>query len=278
MRLGAPLYDDTATPEAWIAALKRRQFRAAYCPLGVDASQTIREEYAQAAREADVVIAEVGAWCNPLSPNTEEAASGFALCVDSLRLADEIGARCCVNISGNQGAGAWDGPDPANLTDAAFDRVVASMQRIIDTAAPERADYCLEPMPWMYPHSVASYVSIIEAVDRDRFAVHFDPVNLLNSLEKHYASGELIREFVAKLGDRTRSVHAKDQKIDTALTLRLDEAPPGEGDLDFDSFLEALAGLDPDLPLLVEHLDSPEAYERAVGFLRERAAKLSLSL
>jgi len=278
MRLGAPVFDRTDTPERWIEAVQRNGYRAAYCPatLGTDDLQV--DQYAAAAREADIVIAEVGSWCNPLSPDRDEADAAFTKCIDSLRLADRIGARCCVNIAGNLGDGPWDGADAANLAPAAFDRVVESVQTIIDRAEPERADYCLEPMPWMLPHSADAYLSLIEAVDRERFAVHFDPVNLLNSVEKHFAHGALIDDFVTRLGGMIRSAHAKDQRIGTSLTLRLDEAEPGTGNLDFDAYLSALDRLDPDLPLMVEHLDSEEAYRRAVAFIRERARALSISV
>ena len=100
MRLGAPVDKSSGTPEEWIGALKRKGYRASFCPLPLDASGSLRFEYAAAAREAEIVIAEVGAWSNPLSRDTDEADRAFRKCVGALRMADEIGAACCVNISG----------------------------------------------------------------------------------------------------------------------------------------------------------------------------------
>ena len=42
--------------------------------------------------------------------------------------------------------------------------------------------------------------------DRPAAAVHFDPVNLVCSPQRLFANGELIREFIARLGPLIRSV------------------------------------------------------------------------
>ncbi|HKJ85467.1 MAG TPA: sugar phosphate isomerase/epimerase, partial [Spirochaetia bacterium] len=88
MRLGGHIVRTAGGPETWIAAIVAKGYRAAYCPLGTDASQAERGEYRAAAAEADVVIAEVGAWSNPLSGDREMAEAAYRKIVDSLRLAD----------------------------------------------------------------------------------------------------------------------------------------------------------------------------------------------
>ena len=61
MRLGGNIYDEAATPEDWVAAVKKASWRAAYCPLKPDADDATVAAYAKAAADADIVIAEVGA-------------------------------------------------------------------------------------------------------------------------------------------------------------------------------------------------------------------------
>ena len=61
MRLGGPVFEKCHDPDSWIAALKRLGYRAAYCPLGTEADDTQVRDYVQAAKAADIVIAEVGA-------------------------------------------------------------------------------------------------------------------------------------------------------------------------------------------------------------------------
>jgi len=69
MRLGGPVFDECSSPDEWIAALRRLGYGAAYCPLPSSADDSTVRAYADAAATANIVIAETGAWCNPISPN-----------------------------------------------------------------------------------------------------------------------------------------------------------------------------------------------------------------
>ena len=133
MRLGGPVFLSQTDPEKWIACLQSNGYRAAYCPVDSSASKTEIQAYAAAARQAGIVIAEVGAWSNPLSPDGETSRKALEHCQKQLALADEIGAVCCVNIAGSCGQ-VWDGPHPDNLTRSTFERIVVIVRQIIDHA------------------------------------------------------------------------------------------------------------------------------------------------
>ncbi|HET7559859.1 MAG TPA: TIM barrel protein, partial [Limnochordia bacterium] len=239
MRLGGPVVGGFADPERWISELRRRGYTAAYCPVDHRADAATVRAVANAAERAGVVIAEVGAWSNPLSPDEATRRSALAHCIAQLDLAERIGARCCVNISGSC-AEQWDGPHAANLTEATFERIVDSVRTIIDAVKPQRTCYTLETMPWAYPNSVESYARLIQAIDRPAFAVHFDPVNLISSPERYYDNAALIRAFVERLGPSIKSCHAKDIRLAGKLTVHLDEVRPGLGELDYAVLLTAL--------------------------------------
>ena len=277
MRLGAPIFETCADPDAWIAAVQRCGYRAAYCPVkpGTDAA-TIRA-YAEAAERADVVIAECGAWSNPLSADEDTRRAAIAKCQATLALADAIGARCCVNIAGSRGT-KWDGPHAADLTPETFDLIVQTVREIIDAVKPVRTFYTLETMPWMYPDSADSYLKLIRAIDRERFAVHLDVVNLICSPQRYFANAALIRECVAKLGPQIKSCHAKDIALADRLTVHLDEVRPGLGGLDYRTLLRELNGLDPDLPLMLEHLPNEHEYDQAASYVRSVARELGAGL
>lgn len=280
MRLGAPLLDAYETPEEWVDLLAAEGYSAALCPVGLDHEPADVERYAEAAEEAGIVVAEVGAWSNPLSADPDEAARSLAYCQKALALADRIGARCCVNIAGSPGP-VWGGPAAANFSPRTFNRIVKSVQAIIDVVRPQRTFFTLEVMPWIAPDSAESYLQLLEAVDRERFAVHFDAANLINDPRKYYNTGELITDFLRKLGPLVKSCHAKDIVIDADCppwTLRLFECRPGDGNLDWDTLLTELARLDPDLPLLLEHLDSAEDYRAASRHIREAALRNNVEL
>jgi sugar phosphate isomerase/epimerase len=165
MRLGAPLVQRDLDPGEWAAAVCAKGYRAAYCPLQPDASQADIAAYRRAAQQADIVIAEVGAWSNPLSPDPAVRHAALDKCKASLLLAERIDARCCVIIAGSRGE-KWDGPHPADLTEETFDLIVTTVRDIIDAVQPRQTVYALETMPWMYPDSLESYRHLIEAIDR----------------------------------------------------------------------------------------------------------------
>lgn len=277
MRLGGPIFTKHDDPEAWAAACRAKGYRAAYCPLGPGAADADCAAWSAAAARADVVLAEVGAWSNPLSPDAVEQAAAIDKCTKSLDLAERVGARCCVNISGSRGT-RWDGPHPLDLTEETFDRIVASVRGIIDAVRPRRTFYTLETMPWMYPDSAESYERLLAAVDRQAFAVHFDPVNLVASPQLYFRSADMIRDFLKRLGPRIRSCHAKDVRLADRLTVHLDEVRAGTGGLDYRAFLSAVAALDPDTPVMLEHLPSEADYDLAAAHLRQVAGAEGIGL
>lgn len=277
MRLGGPIFAKTDSPESWVKAVSSAGYRAAYCPVGPEADGGAVAAYAAAARKADIVIAEVGAWSNPLSPDAATAKAALEKCKASLALAERIGACCCVNIAGSRGR-KWDGPDAADLTDGTFDRIVAMVRDIIDTVKPTRSFYTLETMPWMYPDSPDAYLRLIKAIDRKAFAVHLDPVNLVSSPQRYFATGRLIEECFAKLGAHIKSCHAKDILLRDNLTVHLDEVRPGQGNLDYPAFLRGLNRLGADIPLMLEHLPHEDEYRTAAVHIRTVAAQEGISL
>jgi sugar phosphate isomerase/epimerase len=278
VRLGGPMFGTFNDPDSWIKAHQKLGYRAAYCPLKTDAALDLIKAYETAARKADIVIAEVGAWSNPLSPDTAMAQQAFKKCVDSLALAEAIGANCCVNISGSKNPTQWSGPHKDNLTDATFEQIVDVTRRIIDEVKPTRTYFTLEFMPWSYPDSVDSYLKILKAVDRKQCAVHLDPMNIIVSPRAYFDNGELIKDCFKRLGPHIRSCHGKDIILrEDVYTPQLVECRPGLGQLDYRTYLMELSKLK-DIPLMLEHLPSAEEYEKAAIYVRKVGSENSIIL
>lgn len=277
MRLGGPVHKKWTDPQAWAKEVAALNFRAALCPVPLDADDATVRAYAQAAAHAEIVIAEVGAWSNPLSQDEKTRGEALAKCKGALLMAEKIGARCAVNIAGSLGT-KWDGPDHRDMTPGTFDLIVQSVRDIIDSVRPKRTFYTLEPMPWMYPDCADSYLRLIRAIDRPAFAVHYDPVNIVTSPAGYYENGRLIREFIAKLGPHIRSCHAKDILLEPKFTVHLNEVRPGLGTLDYRTFLHELNRLDPEMPLIVEHLPDAEEYRLAAEHIRRVAREEGIPL
>lgn len=275
LRLGGQVFIENQQPETWAAAMHQAGFRAATCPFdGKDHHLT--QAYLDAAAKYDIVIAEVGAWSNPISTDETIAKQAIALCAERLQLADEIGARVCVNIAGSRGT-VWDSPHELNLTDDTFSLIVDTVRSIIDQVKPTRTKYALEMMPWAFPNNADSYAALLKAIDRPQFGVHFDPVNIINSPQTYYNSDALITDFIDKLGPYIVNVHAKDIYLQPKLTLHLDEVIPGRGNLRYDVLLKQLHKLQRDIPVMIEHLTTNEQYAEAAQYIRSVAERINIS-
>lgn len=276
MRLGAPLHNFDS-PESWVQAVKAAGYRAAYCPVKADTPLQDIRAYEKAANAADIVISEVGIWNNPISPDEAVRQQAIVFGQKQLALADEIGARCCVNIAGSRGA-QWDGPHPDNFTSETFDMIVETVQGIIDAVKPKRTFFTLETMPWIVPDSTESYLQLIAAINRPQFAVHLDPVNMISSPRLYFDNTAFLNDCFAKLGPYIKGCHAKDIIIRGHLTVHLDEVRPGLGTLDYRTLLRCMDQLaDKDVPFMLEHLPDAE-YGPAAAYIREIAAAENIAL
>jgi sugar phosphate isomerase/epimerase len=274
IRLGGQVFGEFKDPGEWIKAVKAKGYSAAYCPVEPGTDEIKVKAFEKAARDANILISEVGAWSNPISKNEKERTEAIKKCTDALALADLIGAGCCVNISGSRGA-QWDGPDPENLTQATFDLIVETTRKIIDAVKQTRTFFTLETMPWAFPDSPDSYLDLIKAIDRKQLGVHLDPVNMINSPRRYYNNGAFIKECFDKLGPYLKNCHAKDILLRGSLTVHLDEVLIGTGGLDYKVFLTELSKLK-NVPLMLEHLKTSEEFDKAAAGVRKVGASIGI--
>ncbi len=278
IKMGGPVFAKYSNPEEWISALYELNYKAAYCPVQPGVSSDEIKLYKNAAQKANIVIAEVGAWSNPIDPDEAKSKAAIEKCINALQLADEIGANCCVNISGSRNPEKWAGPHADNLTADTFDLIVDTSRKIIDAVNPKNTFYALETMPWAYPDSVDSYEKLIKAIDRERFGVHLDPVNLVVSPQVYFKNGEMISEAFKKLGPFIKSCHAKDiLLLEDELTPHLPEVRAGLGRLNYTVYLKELSKLKI-IPLMLEHLNTKEEYILAANYIRSVAEKNNIFL
>lgn len=272
IRLGGPIMQKFNSPEEWIRLHKEQNYSAAYCPVNNNAPDETIREYVDAANKADIIIAEVGVWNNPLDPDETKRKEAIDYCIKQLELAEKINARCCVNVSGSRNPEHWFGPHPDNLTNDTFDMIVETTRKIIDAVKPARTYYTLEPMPYIYPDSIESYQKLIDAIDRDAFAVHFDPVNLINSPQLYFNNTQFLEDFFKAFGTGIKSIHAKDTILRPDLTTHLDEVRPGLGTLDYIKLLELTSSFK-DLPFMLEHLETEEEYKLSAAYISQVAGE-----
>ncbi len=280
MRLGGPVFTKSNDPRELVQAHHQKGYRAALCPgyLNLDDTREIAA-VRQAFAAGDVVIAEVGAWCNPLSLVPEEARQNISYVAERLSLADEVGARCCVNIVGTWSNENWFGPDQKNYSKDFFDHAVSVSRQIIDHVNPKTTKMTFELMPYCFLDSAEEYMRFLKAVDRPAAGIHFDPVNCISSPRLYYNSTAFIESSLASFGNDVTSIHLKDIKIRSEpFSVMFDEVLIGTGQLDYVAIMKLFSRLPEDTPMLLEHLPAEADYDKAAAVVRDCAAKAGMDL
>jgi sugar phosphate isomerase/epimerase len=277
LRLGGPIFVKSDDPAVLAQAHRDLGYRAAYAPevkvSDTDRIQSIIQEF----NSRDVIIAEVGAWRNMLDPDPEKRQANMTYVEERLALADELGARCCVDIAGSYDPKVWFGPNPRNLSGEFIDATVDNCRRLIDAVKPTRTKFSIEMMPFNFPSGPDEYLELIKKVDREGFAVHLDVCNVMNSPERMYHNGDVIRECFHKLSRWIVSCHAKDLKWEEYVQVSLREVIPGRGDIDYKAYLKGLSELQADAPLMLEHLKTAEEYTEGRNYIKNVAQSMDLS-
>jgi len=277
LRLGGPIFLNSDDPGEQAREHHRLGYRAAYAPKvelkDKDGIKAIIKEFAA----QDVVLAEVGAWVNMLDPDPEKRRKNLAYVEERLALAEELGTRCCVDIAGSYDPKVWYGPNPGNLSQEFIDATIENCRRLIDAVKPRRTKFTIEMMPFNFPSGPDDYLKLLKGVDRTAFAVHLDVCNVMNSPERMYHNGAVIRECFRKLGPWIVSCHAKDLIWEEYVQVCLREVIPGRGQIDYKAYLSELAKLPVDAPLMLEHLKTDEEYDEGRHYINRVAQELGLS-
>ena len=177
----------------------------------------------------------------------------------SWELADRIGARCCVNILGARGP-RWDGAYKQNFTRETWQLGVQTIRQVIDAVNPKNTYFTIESIaPGCTRPDRTSTCACSRTSDRDRFAVHLDVFNWMTTPQRYFFNEEFVDKCFEKLGPFIKSCHLKDVRLEGEYTLRLRETCPGDGGIDLLHLIRTAECCDPDIPFIIEHLDSDEA-------------------
>ena len=133
-------------------------------------------------------------------------------------------------------------------------------------------------MPYSFPSGPDEYLKLLRAVDRKAFGVHLDICNVINSPQRMYNNGSVIRECFQKLGPSILSCHAKDLAWEDSYQVNFREVIPGRGQIDYRTYLAELSKVPSGAPLMLEHLTTAGEYEEARKYIARVAAGLGISL
>lgn len=275
MRIGINFVPPHETPEQWGDILLEKGYRATVFPVDYKAPVNVIDGYVKAAADRDIRIAEVGVWNSPNHPDPECAARAAQRCLEQFRLAEYVKADCCVNVSGAAGE-EWYYCYKENYSEELYLRNVEFVQELCDQVKPEYTSYALEPMQWMLPWSAKQYSQFLKDVDRNHCKVHMDICNWVKDSYSYTHQEELIGEAFGILGKDIVSCHIKDIRLKLGSCVILEEVPIGTGELRLNSYLKQINKLNPDMPVLIEHLKEMEEYDHAFKWLKERMQQSSI--
>lgn len=262
---------------------KRFGYTAAFCPDGKpgDAGRVnaVRKVFAA----AGVLIAEVGAWRNMMTPDPSARKANVEFVTSQLALADELGVKCCVDIAGSFDGNTLSGPHPKNLSKEFFDGTVENCRKIVDAVKPRIAKFAIEMKAWDLPDGPDSYLELIRAIDRNAFGVHIDICNIINSPARYYNNTALIHETFQKLGRWVLSCYAKDLRWVPQVNVNFTEVPPGQGGIpgqgggvDYRAYISEIGKLG--APLMMEHFNTNEEFQQGAQYIRKIAAGMGVAV
>ena len=275
MRLGGPVFSTSEDPQQLVNAHRKHGFSAAYTRRMDDKGK--RDELCAAYAEANIQISEIGAYgINILEIDPDLRQKNIDEICKQLAYADETGVRCCVIHGGSYQTGGWGQPNPENFSQRAFDETVKAVQKIVDQVQPTRAKLVMETEKYVFPDDPDIYLRLIKAIGRKGFGVHLDPINIVSSPKLLYENGAFVKECFAKLGPHIVSCHSKDVITAEKYPYHIGETYTGNGELSYGVYLTALAQLDEDIPLMLEHLNA-EQLPLARDFLFQKAEEVGVS-
>lgn len=257
------------SPKEWAAKHKALGLQTVNFPVCCDDGEDAIMAYKKAADEAGLTIAEVGVWRNTLAANPDERKRWIDYAIRQLRMADAIGAACCVNVVGTPYGPRWDGGYRDNFSRELWEMAVAMIRQIIDAVRPVHTKFCIESMPWMIPSSPDEYLHLIEDVDRAEFGTHLDVVNMITTPRRYFYNDEFLRECFETLHGTIVSCHLKDILLKPEYTFQLQECACGEGTLNIELYTQLASAETPRMPMIIEHLTTDEEYMASVRYVRE---------
>ena len=172
--------------------------------------------------------------------------------------------------------GPWT-PHPDNHLPENTDLLIETLKPIARKAQQEGVLLALETHVLSIMDPPEKCRDIVEAVGSDSLRLIMDAVNHFPGRHEVYNSADFLNRVFDAMGPIAPLAHLKDLKVSDGLVLHIDQAVPGEGQLDLGFMLERFDALHPDGYGLIEHLGM-EQIPRATANIRRIAAERGIDI
>ncbi|MCL6445966.1 MAG: sugar phosphate isomerase/epimerase [Alicyclobacillus sp.] len=236
-------------------------------------------------RDANLAIVAISGYTNIIHPDPEKREQNLRGLRTLIQFARDLGTPYVITETGTFNKDSDWVYDPKNGTEEAYQQVCGVITDLVKLAYDCGAEFLIEPYVNNVIGSVDQVLRLFADVNHRSLGLLMDPTNYFTEHNIGDMDGELNRMFNA-LGDKIRIAHAKDCKLaeDTsekhanidaseAHTFRgaggVELPAPGLGILNYDLYLQRLAKVQPNIPIIIEHLEEPDI-PRAKRFLDEK--------
>lgn len=244
-------------------------------------------------RDANLPVCCISAYTNIVHPDLGERKKRIGYLKEILRHARELGSPYVVSETGTFNVKSDWVHDPKNKTRAGYEDALTVISEIVKEACDCGAVFLVENYVNNVIGSVAEVQRLFSDVNHSSLGLLMDPTNYFDNANIDDIDGEINRIFNA-LADRIRIAHAKDckrtSKVEEKHVKNLDaseahtfrgagevELPaPGLGSLNYDLYLRRLSEKNPNVPLIVEHVDGESDIPRAKRFVDDKLKLLGV--
>ncbi len=239
-------------------------------------------------RDHDLPICAISGYTNIVHPDPDHRRKNVEYLKEIIRNARSFGTPYVISESGTFNPDSeWDS-DPHNRSEDAYDQVRSVLSELAQEAYDHGATFLLETYVNNVIGSVRETVRVFNDIRTPGLELLMDPTNYFDA--HNIDDMDLVlNEVFDTLGDRVRIAHAKDvaragaDKSEKHADIGDDDAlashtfrgvgeielpAAGLGALNYDLYVQRLAERNPNVPLIIEHLDESDV-PRAKQFITE---------
>ena len=213
-------------------------------------------------------IALIGAYFNPVHPNTAKIENGVAVFKDYLSLAPSLGCEFVGSETGSYNGDPWI-YHPLNHSDEALDRVVATFTELADCAAQNGVNIAMEGAFGHVCHTPERLFEAVRRIGRENIRFIFDLYNYLD-ISNVDTAYDILDRGLSLLGDRILLFHIKDFTVQEG---KLKQCGVGRGILDYDRILSAIYNHNKNAILVLEGTVGDDL-PFAVSYIKDKINKL----
>lgn len=212
-------------------------------------------------------IALIGAYFNPVHPNTDKIENGIAVFKDYLSLAKDIGCDYVGSETGSYNGDPWI-YHPMNHSDEALDRVVDTFSSLAEYAESNGVNIAMEGAFGHVCHTPERLKEAVERIGKKNIKYIFDLYNYLD-ISNVDTAYDILDRGISLLGEKILLFHIKDFIIEE----KLKQCGVGKGILDFDRILTTIYKHNPNAILVLEGTVGDDL-PYAVSFLSDKINKI----